>query len=99
MRIEADLFAKLPPHLKELFEVAPNPGKAEVLEHFPQTTSGKAAAGGHVRNSDKTRNSYGKFEGQRCEGAVLYGDSGSAARFSVTGKSLLASSRCSIQAT
>ncbi len=61
-------------------------GSEEVLAAFPQTTSGKQAAGGHVRNSDKTRNAYGAFEGQRCEGDVLYGDSGSAARFFYTAK-------------
>jgi site-specific DNA-methyltransferase (adenine-specific) len=44
-------------------------------------TSGKQAAGGHVRRSDKTRHSYGTFPGERCEGDALYGDSGSAARF------------------
>jgi site-specific DNA-methyltransferase (adenine-specific) len=56
-------------------------GSDEVLAAFPQTASGKQAAGGHIRNSDKTRNAYGAFEGQRCEGDVLYGDTGSAARF------------------
>lgn len=55
-------------------------GSEEVLEAFAvygEKTSGKQAAGGHVRNSDKTRHAYGEFTGQRCEG----GDSGSAARF------------------
>jgi DNA modification methylase len=57
-------------------------GSEEVTSRFPQTASGKAAPGGHVRNSDKTRTAYGAFEGQRCEGDVLYGDAGSsAARF------------------
>lgn len=56
-------------------------GSAEVVELFPTTKSGKQAKGGHVRNTDKTCNAYGKFEGQRCEGNVLYGDQGSAARF------------------
>ena len=59
----------------------PNPVKEEVLKGFPVTTSGKQSASGHVRNSDKHRNAYAPFEGQRCEGDVLYGDSGSAARF------------------
>ena len=56
-------------------------GSPEVLDGFPDTSSGAQAAGGNVRNSDKTRNAYRDFEGQRCEGDVLYGDSGSAARF------------------
>lgn len=56
-------------------------GSEEVVGLFPQTTSGKAAAGGHIRHSDKSRNTYGKFPGERCEDDVLYGDSGSAARF------------------
>ena len=56
-------------------------GSEEVLKLFPETTSGKQAAGGHVRNSDKHRNTYASFKGQKCEEDVLYGDSGSAARF------------------
>lgn len=52
-----------------------------ILSQFPYTESGKAAPGGHVRNSDKTRGCYGKFVGQRVEGSVLYGDAGSSARF------------------
>jgi DNA modification methylase len=59
-------------------------GSEEVLEAFAafgEKTSGKQAAGGHVRNSDKHRNTYAPFIGQRCEGDVLYGDTGSAARF------------------
>ena len=52
-----------------------------VLFQFPYTESGKAALGGHVRNTDKTRSCYGTFVGQRVEGSVLYGDKGSAARF------------------
>lgn len=56
-------------------------GSEEVVLLFPQTTSGKQAAGGHVRNSDKHRNAYAAFKGERCEGDVLFGDSGSAARF------------------
>ena len=44
-------------------------------------TSGKASAGGHVRNADKHRNAYAGFVGQRCEGDVLIGDTGTAARY------------------
>ena len=64
-------------------------GSDEVLAAFVafgEKTSGKQAAGGHVRNSDKTRNAYSAFEGQRCEGDVLYGDTGTAARFFYTAK-------------
>lgn len=50
-------------------------------EQSGRLTSGKAAAGGHVRNGDKTRNAYAEFPGMRCEGDVLYGDTGTAARF------------------
>jgi site-specific DNA-methyltransferase (adenine-specific) len=56
-------------------------GSEEVVSLFPHTTSGKQARGGHVRNSEKHRNTYAPFRGQRCEGNVLYGDNGSAARF------------------
>jgi site-specific DNA-methyltransferase (adenine-specific) len=43
--------------------------------------SGKAPKTGFVRNADKERNTYGKFEGQRVEPSVLHGDSGGASRF------------------
>jgi site-specific DNA-methyltransferase (adenine-specific) len=43
--------------------------------------SGKQAAGGHIRNTDKHRTTYRPFKGQRCEGDMLYGDSGFASRF------------------
>lgn len=56
-------------------------GSDEVMAVFPETKSGKQAKGGHRRNTNKHRNSYAPFEGQRCEGDVTYGDSGSAARF------------------
>jgi len=56
-------------------------GSDEVMKCFPQTKSGKAAKGGHKRRSPKHKNAFGAFEGKRCEGDVLYGDSGSAARF------------------
>jgi hypothetical protein len=56
-------------------------GSPEVLALFPEVASGKQAAGGHVRNSLKHRNTYSPMAGMRCEGDVLYGDSGSAARF------------------
>lgn len=46
-----------------------------------ELTSGKQVEGGHVRNSDKQRNVFAAFEGQRVEGDVLYGDSGGASRF------------------
>ena len=46
-------------------------------------TSGKADV--LQRNSDKFRNTYAQFEGQRVEG-VLYGDSGGASRFFYTSK-------------
>lgn len=44
-------------------------------------TSGQAAEGGHVRNSDKFRTAYGEFKGQTVEPTALYGDSGGASRF------------------
>lgn len=61
-------------------------GSDEVVAAFPHTESGKQAAGGHIRNTDKSRNAFGAFAGQRVEGDVLYGDSGSAARFFYTAK-------------
>lgn len=59
-------------------------GSDEVLAAFAafgERTSGKQAPGGHVRNSPKMLSVYRTFTGRRCEGDVLYGDSGSAARF------------------
>ena len=50
-------------------------------------TSGKAPATGFVRNSDKTRNAYGAFEGNREEPTALIGDSGGASRFFYCAKS------------
>ena len=50
-------------------------------EQAGQLKSGKQAVGGHKRNTDKHRNTFMPFEGQRCEGDVLYGDSGGASRF------------------
>jgi len=43
--------------------------------------SGKAPATGFIRNSDKTRNAYGDFKGNRDEPTVLIGDSGGPSRF------------------
>lgn len=43
--------------------------------------SGKAPVTGFVRNSDKHRNTYGKFKGNREEPTALHGDSGGASRF------------------
>ncbi len=44
-------------------------------------TSGKQIAGGHVRSSPKHSGVYQPMVGTRCEGDVLYGDSGGASRF------------------
>jgi site-specific DNA-methyltransferase (adenine-specific) len=56
-------------------------GSEEVLELFPQTTSGKESADGHVRRKNTVQ--YGGFGGQDIgdSAGALYGDSGSAARF------------------
>jgi len=50
-------------------------------EQSGRLASGKAPATGFVRHSDKHRNTYGRFEGQRAEHITLYGDSGGASRF------------------
>lgn len=50
-------------------------------EQSGRLASGKAPATGFVRHSDKHRNVYGRFEGQRAEPTTLYGDSGGASRF------------------
>ena len=50
-------------------------------EQSGRLASGKAPATGFVRHSDKHRNTYGRFEGQRAEPTTLYGDSGGASRF------------------
>jgi len=50
-------------------------------EQSGRLASGKAPATGFVRHSDKHRNAYGRFEGQRAEPTTLYGDSGGASRF------------------
>jgi len=54
---------------------------AALDEQTGTLTSGKAAPGGHRRNSDKFRNAYGEFAGQLVESSTLYGDSGGASRF------------------
>jgi len=44
-------------------------------------TSGREADGGHRRNGDKFRSTYGEFPGTEVERGVLYGDTGGASRF------------------
>lgn len=64
-------------------------GSEEVVELFPVTTSGKAAKGGHRRSSEnmeKGSEIYGGGKGiagtsSTDDAGILYGDSGSAARF------------------
>lgn len=69
-------------------------GSDEVVGLFPQTSSGKAAKGGHKRtaeNMEKGSDVYGGGKGisgtsSTDDAGTLYGDSGSAARFFYTAK-------------
>lgn len=55
---------------------------AELLDAQTGTlVSGRESEGGHRRNSDKFRTTYGDFAGTEREPGVLYGDSGGASRF------------------
>jgi site-specific DNA-methyltransferase (adenine-specific) len=60
-------------------------GSEEVLEAFAafgKKTSGKESASGHRRNKPKHNHAYAPFQGRELEGKnILYGDTGSAARF------------------
>jgi DNA modification methylase len=51
-----------------------------------ELTSGAAPATGFVRNSDKHRNAFASFAGNREEPTALYGDRGGASRFFYTAK-------------
>ena len=70
-------------------------GSQMVMDLFPQTKSGKAAAGGHKRtaeNMEKGSDVYGNGKGiagtsSTDDAGTLYGDSGSAARFFYCAKS------------
>jgi hypothetical protein len=77
MKIDATTFAKLPEHLKALFDKAPNPGREEVLAGFPETGPSpkqytKKKAGWLTPGSEHVENDLQSRE---------YGDTGSAARF------------------
>lgn len=65
-------------------------GSPEVLERFPNTTSGKEPANGFRRNKpDDEQGIYGGGKGlwnEEGPAGALYGDSGSAARFFYTAK-------------
>ncbi len=56
-------------------------GSEEVVGAFPETASGKAAAGGHLRHDSPRDTSSGWGMRQDQNAGELYGDSGSAARF------------------
>lgn len=73
-------------------------GSDEVVAMFPETTSGSARATGFVRNTDKHRNVYREFKGNREEPTVLYGDSGSAARFFYSAKATRAEREAGLDA-
>lgn len=49
-------------------------------------TSGKAPESGFIRNTDKQRNVFAAFPGNREEPTALYGDTGGASRFFYTAK-------------
>jgi site-specific DNA-methyltransferase (adenine-specific) len=62
-------------------------GSDEVVGAFPNTSSGKAAVGGHKRKDSLGSNSTVNIAGRADENAgQLYGDSGSAARFFYSAK-------------
>lgn len=78
MRIDEDLYRKMPPELQRLFVQLPNPGREEVVEMFPREAGAFAPVRGS-EPSDVTNGIYGEFA-KRLPGA-FHGDSGSAARF------------------
>jgi site-specific DNA-methyltransferase (adenine-specific) len=71
----------------EQWECTPDCPVRMLDEQSGVLTSGKQAIGGHKRNTSKHQNTYMKFEGQRNEGDILYGDTGFASRFFYTAKS------------
>jgi hypothetical protein len=76
MRISDKEFQRLPSHLQELFVVLPNPGRAEVLECFPDAdTHGEGTRGGSGLGF------FNDGEPKHNDGVRDFGDSGSAARF------------------
>ena len=78
MKIDATTFAKLPEHLKVLFSKAPNPGRDEVVDCFPE----KAGASAPVKGTEASRASVGNITGERDRvPGAFHGDTGSAARF------------------
>lgn len=61
-------------------------GSDEVVGLFPETQSGKQGKGGHKRKKSLNYSSNVNFAGRNENAGILYGDSGSAARFFYTAK-------------
>ena len=77
MRIEREIYERMPPQLKALFSKLPNPERDEVVGLFPDT--GKSTGGriGKKSMGNVTNVPAGQYE----KGDPGFGDSGSAARF------------------
>lgn len=79
LKINAETFAKMPPHLRALFNKLSNPGRNEVVDIFPESSSSSA-----VMPLPKTPgDSVGSDHGNSDHPPTLRGfdDEGSAARF------------------
>jgi site-specific DNA-methyltransferase (adenine-specific) len=76
VQLSEDEFKRLPSHLQVLFRKRPNSGSDEVLDLFPETTSGSWNG---QRTKPKHNDIYGKYG--TIEEAPTVGSTGSAARF------------------
>lgn len=79
--IDETLYNKMPDDIKRCFTKDPNPNKDEVLECFPDSKSSSRAGfvpskGGRVYRGNSLLSSKTIYQG-----SMVYGDSGSAARF------------------
>jgi hypothetical protein len=82
MTVDEKTWEAMPARLKKLFRKVPNPGSEEVLAGFPMTSSGKAGGDGHKRRASLGGCSTVNVAGRSDENAgLLYGDTGTAARF------------------
>ena len=61
MQINENTFKRMPAHLQSLFAKLPNPGREEVLAHFPHSKSGSMTAAQQAKGGFAgTVNAYGK---------------------------------------
>jgi len=75
VKLPESMIAKMPPHLRSLFEQLPNP----VVAMFPQSGGQRGALKGHANDRQSPNGTFGTFgPAHDCEPR---GDTGSAARF------------------